>query len=357
MQYLVLTVDYEIFGNGTGDVRQHIIEPTDQMVKLGKKYCIPFTFFVEVEEYLAFVKYKSQLKSKLTYDPAQLLREQIQDLINSGNDVQLHIHPEWFNAQYENNKWILNKEKSTVDSLFEDPHETTHYIAERKGVLEDIIQEVAPGRAVTAYRAGAFCAQPGQKLLTALAENQILIESSVVKGLYKDDSLGTLDFRGAPPNKKFWLVSEDVCMEDKSGRVFEVPIYSKMGRRFQQATIHRLKAKFSRNVPQNRQRDMIQQLGFKWNPINMFKFLFQSVPIKLDFHNLSSNSLIKWIKSSEHSQMDVLILIGHTKEHINNDNLEQFLNKISTFTDLQVITFHQLAKMLTKPQKGTINDI
>ena len=31
-RFLVLTVDYEIFGNGSGDVRQHVMQPTGAVV-------------------------------------------------------------------------------------------------------------------------------------------------------------------------------------------------------------------------------------------------------------------------------------------------------------------------------------
>ena len=58
MRYLVLTVDYEIFGIGTGDVRKHVIDPTDQMVRSCDRYGVPLTVFFEVEEYLHFVKHR-----------------------------------------------------------------------------------------------------------------------------------------------------------------------------------------------------------------------------------------------------------------------------------------------------------
>src|SRR5438094_470598 len=71
--------------------------------------------------------------------------------------------------------WVLDRERRTVDDLFETQEETNAYIKERKDVLEEIT-----GKPVRAYRAGAFSAQPGQKLLRALAANGILIDSSVV---------------------------------------------------------------------------------------------------------------------------------------------------------------------------------
>ena len=38
MRYLVLTNDYEIFGNGSGDVRQHVTEPTERMCRIAERF-------------------------------------------------------------------------------------------------------------------------------------------------------------------------------------------------------------------------------------------------------------------------------------------------------------------------------
>ena len=35
---LLLTLDYEIFGNGSGDVRQHMVEPTERMARICERY-------------------------------------------------------------------------------------------------------------------------------------------------------------------------------------------------------------------------------------------------------------------------------------------------------------------------------
>src|ERR1700743_2905378 len=127
-RHVVLSVDYEIFGNGEGDARQHIVEPTDRMARLCEKYGAPLTVFFEVEEYLAFEKYRDALKKTLGYDPAAEIRQQIIALAKAGHDIQLHIHPQWYRADYRDGKWLLQPEKTTVDSLFATQEETTNYI-------------------------------------------------------------------------------------------------------------------------------------------------------------------------------------------------------------------------------------
>src|SRR5687768_9290717 len=98
---IVLTVDYEVYGNGCGDVRQHVIDPTNRMARLCEEHHLPLSVFFEVEEYLGFIRHRGVLKRDLGYDPAELIRNQIIDLMRRGHDVQLHLHPQWHNAVYK----------------------------------------------------------------------------------------------------------------------------------------------------------------------------------------------------------------------------------------------------------------
>ncbi len=348
MRLIILSVDYEVFGNGSGDVRQHIVNPTDRMARLCQQHRVPLTVFFEVEEYVAFVKYAGQLEKDLGYDPAALIRQQVISLIQNGHDVQLHLHPEWHGARYEAGKWLLHPDKKTVDSLFETQAEVIDYIATRKKLIEEMAANANSSRKVRVYRAGAFSAQPGQKLLTGLAKNAIFIDSSVVKGLHSP-SRG-FDYRQAPSTKGPWRVSDDVARQDDGGLVWEFPIYSVMGRRVNQLTFSRLRAKFSNNVPKDKQKEMIAQLDLRpSHPFKLLQFLWQPVPIKLDFHNLSTAALLNWIRSAPktvHGQPDVLVLIGHTKEHIDDQRFEQLLEALANEPELKIISFDALAQML-----------
>ena len=348
MRFIILSVDYEIFGNGSGDVRQHVIEPTERMARLCQQHHVPLTVFFEAEEYVAFVQHASQLKKDLGYDPAALIRQQVISLIQNGHDVQLHLHPEWYGARYEAGRWLLHPKKTTVDALFETQAEVTAYIASRKKLIEEMAAKANPSRRVRAYRAGAFSAQPGQKLLTGLAENGIFIDSSVVKGLHSASQ--GFDYRQAPSAKGPWRVSDDVARQDACGPVWEFPIYSVMGRRFNQLTLNRLRAKFSKNVPKDKQKEMITQLGIQpSNPFAVLKFLWQAVPIKLDFHNLSTARLLDLICSAPkpaNGDPDVLMLIGHTKEHVDDQRFNQLLAAIVRKPDVKVISLDNLATLV-----------
>jgi len=358
-RHVVVSVDYEIFGNGEGDVRQHVVDPTERMATLCEKYGAPLTVFFEVEEYLAFEKFRDALVKQLGYDPAALIRAQIIDLAKRGHDIQLHLHPEWYRADYQNGKWILQRDKMTVDSLFETQEETDRFIAARQALIEGMLAEAGgKQQKVTVYRAGAFSAQPGKRLLPALARNGFVIDSSVVKGLVAPKAHGGsgLDYRNAPSAKEPWRVSRDVIEVDPAGPIWEVPIYSRMGRRFQQVTLRRLRAKFSKNIPKAQKQDMVQKLGVKKNPVSILKFLAQPFPIKLDFHNQPPQTLVGWSKSAPASpkgSVDVVVMIGHTKEHTDDVAFERFLAWAKQAGGLKVSGFGEIAELLRPKLNGS----
>lgn len=347
---LVLSVDYEIFGNGSGDARQHIIEPTWRMAEACEKFGAPLTVYFEVEEYLAFQRERARLLPLLGYDPATEIRQQIVSLARRGHDIQLHLHPEWVGAHLsEIGRWQLRVHQRTVDCLFPTAEETSTYIAERKRVIDELLAEAGCKHQVTAYRAGAFCAQPGQKLLYALRQNGFVLDSSVVKGMHRRDEHVSYDFSTAPAARTHWQVSSDVAREDPAGSVTEVPIYSQMGRRYQQLTLKRLTAKFARHVPKEKQAEMMGQLRVRKTPAGIARFLLQRFPIKLDFHNMTAGQMLRWIRRAPEpveGDEDVLVLIGHTKEHTDDRDFVRLLETVSRDPALRVISMHALGQRL-----------
>jgi hypothetical protein len=315
---------------------------------------VPLTIFFEVEEYLAFMRERSSLTRLLGYDPAAEIRNQILDLARRGHDIQLHLHPEWVGASFVDDRWILRPEKSSVDTLFETKAETAQYIAERKLIIDDLLAQAGRGQRVSAYRAGAFCAQPGEKLLHALTENGFILDSSVVKGMRRNDRNATFDFSSSPERRRHWFVRDDVAREDATGTLYEVPIYSRMGRRFHQLTPKRLTAKFSRKVPKAKQLEMVEQLRIGRTPLSIARFLLQCFPIKLDFHNMTSRQMLRWIQRAAapvDGDEDVIVLIGHTKEHTDDTDFARFLARVKKDPTLEVITMTELSRRLRSLSK------
>ena len=349
MRQLVLTEDHEIFGNGCGDVRRHIIDPTESMARTCEIFGMPLTVFFEAEEFLAFERERDKLIQAWGYDPAAEVRAQAISLIQRGHDIQLHLHPEWMGSVFEAGRWELRQHKRTVDSLFDTGEEAVAYIRERKAVIDGFHDAAGSERRVRAYRCGGFCGQPGEKLLRALAENGIIVDSSVVKGMVRKDEHVLLDYTGAPADRRHWRVFREVTVENTAGLVTEIPIFSRMGRRVYQLTPRRLLAKFSRRVPKDTQLMLVSQLGIGPTPFDVLHFLAQRVPIKLDFHNMSSKQMLRWIKSAPpapEGDLDVIVLIGHSKEHRNNGELQRFLASVAEDTELEVVSMSEVAERL-----------
>jgi hypothetical protein len=342
---LLLTVDYEIFGNGAGDVRQHMVEPTERMARICEKYSVPLTIFFEVEEYVAFCRQARELERMLGYDPARLIRDQVRSLALRGHDFQLHLHPQWYEAKLEDRRWKLGV-KATVDDLFESSEETDRYICVRKALLE----ELTDGRQVIAYRAGAFSARPGEKLLAALAANDIKFDSSVVRGLFHETDSYHLDYRNVNNSKRLWRVSDDVTREDPNGAVWEVPIHSVPVRRYRQLSVSRLRAKFSNNIPKSQQRQTVQRFLRPRQPVRTLTALFDPVPLKLDFHNQTPAEFCRMIASAEFGNgfgpVDALVAIGHTKEHVDDRTFESLVRGAVEKLGVNIATFDDIAQQL-----------
>jgi hypothetical protein len=346
MRHLILTNDYEIFGNGTGDVMQHMIKPTARMAAICEECNCRMTVFFELEEYLAFERFDAELQQNLGYSPAGVIRDQVTELARRGHDIQLHLHPEWHGARYERGNWILSPDRPTVDSLFPAVEDVKAYISERKAVIETLLEKAGVVTKVRVYRAGAFSAQPGERLLAGLRSAGFVIDSSVCKGLVRP---GVYDFRSAPSAKDPWRITTDVSVSNASGSLFEFPIYSRMGRRWQQLSIDRLMAKFSWNVPAKKRRQMVEQLQIQKTPLGILKFMASATPIKFDYHNLSPKDLFKMALSAPPAPAglpDVLVSIGHSKEHRDDGAFKRFLKLVSRAENFKVVTFDYMASLV-----------
>ena len=123
-----------------------------------------------------------------------------------------------------------------------------------------------------------------------------------------------------------------------------------MGRRLEQLSWSRLRAKFSKNVPKDRQKEMMSQLGINMrNPFALLKFLWQPVPVKFDFHNIRPKKLLRWIKAAPApaaGNPDVVVLIGHTKEHMDDAAFARLLRGLASDASLKVVGFEGVAKMM-----------
>lgn len=208
--HIIISGDYEVFGNGTGDVMNCMIKPTNDILNICDRHGAKYTIFTEMCEYWAFKKYSKELEKVLGYVPHEEIERQLKDAIVRGHDVQLHLHPQWIDAEYKNKKWILNYKwwrlplaphglgsKDDIKSLRGIFHKG-------KSDLEYLLKEVSPEYQCIAFRAGAYCIQPMEDVFKAMKEVGMYIDSTVHKWCYNIDDPDYYDFRNAYSNVEPW---------------------------------------------------------------------------------------------------------------------------------------------------------
>ena len=87
-----------------------------------------------------------------------------------GFDVQLHLHPQWFQAKKRGDHFLL----SNVWNIGRyKPEEQAIIIGDGINYLEKLIRQVDPAYKVIAFKGGSWGLQPSQNLFKVLGENGI----------------------------------------------------------------------------------------------------------------------------------------------------------------------------------------
>jgi len=225
---IILTVDYEVFGNGSGCVDRCVIDPSERMMQLCEKYNAKMTFFVDVCEYLAFKKVKESNKFKDGFDPAQKIDEQLKDIVKRGHDVQLHLHPQWLDYKYlGNNNWKLNIKYWRLPNVkLLGENAIYNLFKNGKDCLEGIIKKIKPDYCCNVFRAGALCIQPEEEILKVMHQLNFKIDSTVIAGMKFNDGTTFYDFTNAMDELPHWNILNNVKFLNKKGSLKEVPIFS-----------------------------------------------------------------------------------------------------------------------------------
>ncbi len=218
---LVLTNDWELFGDGSGDYFEIQHNPTLELLELLKEEGVKITLMAEVHQQLKHIQFSVQypeLNRIVDSWEKAILRT-----IELGNDVQMHIHPQWLDAKFNNSKWILDMNKSPISSLSE--KEFRELISNAKSYLVNLIKAKKSDYQCLAFRAGNYLIQPSEKAVKILLEAGFKVDTSVTKELY---SKGNYDYRNAYSNFIPWYANPDDInlVSQHKNTLIEFPIYS-----------------------------------------------------------------------------------------------------------------------------------
>lgn len=356
---IIFTTDYEIHGNGYGSSYHLMIEPTNRNLDLFDKYGAKLTIMADVAEIIRFRDHFNETgQDDFHYNG---IMDQLKNSVQRGHDVQLHLHPTYFNAVLEKNIWrqdpnsyVLANE--SYDKLYE-------MIKVSKYFLVDNLRKVKPGYECFVFRAGGWQMQPSKNIVRALVENQFLIDTSVFKNGSRN-GFNKFNYANAFHQVIPWPIEkEEVCNIDMQGKLFEVPIYTEQKpitsfisiNRFQRLAEQTYSRIFSSNPmvkSENNEADKKGNPGNKKSILKRILKILNTVPLKMDYNQCTSNQLIAGLKNAEEiSRREDLeipfILIGHSKSFNkrNERDLKKFLEyiknnnskyKFSLFNELQL---------------------
>ncbi len=221
---IVLTNDWELFGDGSGDYFEVQHERLAEFLDLSGEYDAKISLFAEVLQQIHHRKYIESESAFL--DIVNAWDDIVLRTIREGSDVQLHLHPQWINAKRENGKWSLNMNNTSIGLA--DSKDATLAISEGKSYLESLIKPIFPEYSCKVFRAGAYCIEPSSGIIPILKENDIIADSSVTKGLVNKDFF---DYSNAESNFIPWhtKLTDIKAAGRQSEGVVELPIYSTIG--------------------------------------------------------------------------------------------------------------------------------
>ena len=348
--HLILTIDYELFGNGSGCLNHCVTAPTETCLQTLKKYTAELAFFADATEFKALASYPEIFGQGM-----QAVETQLVDALNDGHTLQLHIHPQWLGASYENGVWQLDLSKWRIGDLTQD--DINRCVAEGLEYLNGIAARSRSdkGQNCKVFRAGGWAVQPGAKVLAALQQCGVEMESTVAPGAYNPARGDWFDFRRSP-DLPFWPVREEVCVAVNSdidngiASLMEVPITTaKVG-----------KLKHFKSLREHRKLPGLPEgcvgsydgPNSRWqNYLGKLNKLLRMGTVMLDFSTMPGWMLVEitrqhqWVNRARELPIPI-VAIGHNKNFTakSNENLVYWLDWVADQPDIQFSSYDKWQK-------------
>ena len=338
---LLLTCDYEVFGNGSGDIGKCMIEPTDRLLKLFGEYGARLTLFAEVCEMWAFGQSLPQQDN-----PEKKAQNQLIQAVTTGHDVQLHIHPQWFNYKHlDDGAWELDQAIWRTGLIAKEKGMPFLLEGLKKGkeYLENLLQPIDTSYRCSSFRAGALSIQPELEVLQALTKLGFKNDSSVAAGLSNHHHPTFFDFTSTDKITPYKM-SSSVTEEDKAGHLVEYPILTtSMG------MVEKIRFKLGRDKTLTERpcgcEGSSESLSNKNRPVkkSILSKLFSRQIRPLDFTGIvSSQEMMYMLKQAYQKVKNMpqetipIVGIGHSKNLGNEKEIERFLAAVekSSFVEI-----------------------
>ncbi|MBF0138076.1 MAG: hypothetical protein H7833_19740 [Magnetococcus sp. DMHC-1] len=213
---ILVTFDFELFmGRRQGTVERCLATPVRELLRIGQRFGVRFTFFVDTCFLLRLAELSPQHRALASMRDETL--HILGQLLAAGHELQLHLHPHWHSATFAAAGWHFDMDTFALPRLADDT--LAHIVADNSHFLRTL----AGKEAVFVHRGGGWSIQPFAKVAPALARAGLWMDSSVIPGAVRHHPWQPYDFRMAPTGSR-WRFENDPAQADPQGRFIQIPI-------------------------------------------------------------------------------------------------------------------------------------
>jgi hypothetical protein len=188
--YLALTHDWELRGDGSGDIEEIQFASMRRLLEIYEKFGARTTFLPDVMQQVAFGKLES--KHPELKPLANSWDEHALEAYRQGHDIQLHLHSQWSDAKYQSDIWQLRGDWSLLNY---DREHAEVMLVESKSYLENLLRPIDANYRCIAFRGSALAVAPSPYLMSSLAALGIEVDVSVCTGVHLHNETLQLDYR------------------------------------------------------------------------------------------------------------------------------------------------------------------
>jgi hypothetical protein len=216
MKKIFLTFDYEMFMKKSGTPEKCLLEPVNLLIDHLHTLGITATFFIDILYYIRL------LEALDTREDATKIKQQLQALISNGHRIELHLHPHWLDAVYQQGEWVFPSLRYyRLQSLPEE--RVTELFVSGVQALHQIAHEVDKDYKIVAFRAGGWCIMPFGSLQQGFEKGGIVLDSSVARGISLQSATHSADFSEVPFVEQYRFSDDPLQVRD-NGTLIEFPI-------------------------------------------------------------------------------------------------------------------------------------
>lgn len=355
--HLALTDDWELRGNGSGDIEQIQFRAMRELISVYESHGVKGTFNAEVMQQLTFRRLQDshpQLKPL-----ADAWDEHVRMAFTRGHDVQLHIHPQWSKVAFDNGRWILSGDWSLLNY---EPEASFAMLSASKGYLEDLLRPLDPNYRCLSFRSGSSAIAPSPFVLGQLAELGLVFDMSIIQGMRVNTRNLQLDYTSCEEGfLPFYPRMDDARkVSTKIEPIVCLPIFSfDLSRRRCAAEVLakvRAKTKSREKATDSYAAQEWDDVGRSSLPAKVYDKVVQPClkgkHIVADIGRLDFPSLREMLKAirnaaqrSKQSELWV-VLTNHSKYISDFSHIDRFLSEARKHDDISFVTLSTIAEQI-----------